>query len=470
MPTTTAFVPPTIGDEFVTAGATSNPFTGLTITTNDSATSTQLIESQQVPVFASDPALTDLGKITDSTGGGQAVSPTTFLEVNTIGAVPGDTVLKRLQFLAPKLSDGQSIEENIVLRTATSLTAGGPLNSNVASTTFNIDVVTAPNETGAVATQADNDTAISPFATMTVVDTDFKNTGTDTATIIVTDGSGTPTDADGTLTGAGLSKTGVGTYSIPNTVAPATLTALLQKLAFTPIAGAADKTTKFEVDVTDTKANLTHKDTTTSVLTKGTGNVNPPPGSLTVLDTTTGKTLPAPNPPTPFTGPVPGITSEYVNITPDNINISTTTPNWFLHSGSGEDAIDVSKGNGTNVLDGATGSNFLVGGTGNDTFYLDDRSASANIWSTVVGFHSGDDATVWGITAADFTITTADGKGAAGFTGLTWDFAAAGKPDAKLTLAGFSSADLTGKLAVSFGTTPDMPGLPGSHYMLIHAV
>ena len=44
---------------------------------------------------------------------------------------------------------------------------------------------------------------------------------------------------------------------------------------------------------------------------------------------------------------------------------------------------------GNNVVDGSTGSNFLVGGTGNDPFFVDDRNAAGAIWSTVSGFHSG---------------------------------------------------------------------------------
>ncbi len=89
-----------------------------------------------------------------------------------------------------------------------------------------------------------------------------------------------------------------------------------------------------------------------------------------------------------YPGPVSGVQTEYVNITPDNLNVSVSTPNWFLHTGGGEDAVAVSSG--TNVVDGGTGSNFLTGGTGTDTFFVDDRGPSAEIWSTVNNFHAGD--------------------------------------------------------------------------------
>jgi Ca2+-binding RTX toxin-like protein len=123
----------------------------------------------------------------------------------------------------------------------------------------------------------------------------------------------------------------------------------------------------------------------------------------------------------------------------------------------------VSKVNGSNVLDGGTGSNFLVGGSGNDTFFLDDRAASADIWSTVVNFHTGDSATIWGITQADFKLTWMNNQGAVGYKGLTGDFASAGHPDAKITLAGYSTADLSnGRLSLSYGS------VGGNNYLLVH--
>ncbi len=171
-----------------------------------------------------------------------------------------------------------------------------------------------------------------------------------------------------------------------------------------------------------------------------------------------------------YTGPVEGIQYQYINITTDNLNITATMANSFIHTGSGTDAIDVSAVGGNNVLDGSTGSNFLVGGSGNDTFFMDDRGATADIWSTVVGFHSGDNATVFGVTATDFTLNEYDNQGAIGYTGLDFCFTAAGKPTASLTLAGYSSADLSnGRLAMTYGTTADQPGSPGSTYMMIHA-
>ena len=176
---------------------------------------------------------------------------------------------------------------------------------------------------------------------------------------------------------------------------------------------------------------------------------------------------------TPYSGPVAGLTSELIAVTSDNINITAETPNVFISAdgGSGEDAIAVNHANGNNVLNGSTGSSFLYGGTGNDTFFVDDRNppAGSSIWSTVVGFHSGDAATIWGVTPSDFTLSWVDGQGATGYTGLTLHATAPGVPTASLTLAGFTSADLTdGKLTVSYGTTAASGGVPGSTYMYVH--
>ena len=167
------------------------------------------------------------------------------------------------------------------------------------------------------------------------------------------------------------------------------------------------------------------------------------------------------NGPTVYSGPVAGLQKEFINVTSDNLNVSVSSANWFIHTGSGNDAINVS--GGTNVLDGGTGSNFLVGGNGLDTFYVDDRNATTDIWSTVVGFHSGDATTLWGVTASDFNLAWIDGQGATGYTGLTLHASAANKPNASLTLTGYSQTDLTnGRLSVSFGN------VVGNNYMYVH--
>jgi serralysin len=185
--------------------------------------------------------------------------------------------------------------------------------------------------------------------------------------------------------------------------------------------------------------------------------------NFVILDTTTQVATTAPG--EAYIGPVAGLQQQYINVSSDSLNITAMVANTFIHSGSGMDAIDVSKVGGTNVLDGSTGSNFLVGGSGSDTYFVDDRGPKADIWSTVANFGTGDAVTIWGVTATDFHLAWLDGQGATGYTGLTLQATAATKPSAAMTLAGFTEADLgNGRLSVSFG---DLGG--GNTFMYIHA-
>ena len=72
------------------------------------------------------------------------------------------------------------------------------------------------------------------------------------------------------------------------------------------------------------------------------------PTAIAAFDTTTNKSVGVVG--QAYAGPVADLQNEYINITSHNLSVATATPNWFIHSGSGEDAIWVSSG--TNVLDG----------------------------------------------------------------------------------------------------------------------
>jgi hypothetical protein len=293
--------------------------------------------------------------------------------------------------------------------------------------------------------------AISPFRDITISDTNPHPI--DSAKITVSGG--------GTLAGAHLAAGPTGTIFTIAAETPDALTKDLESLTFTP--SQTSDTSTLSLAVTDGALSATA--TTTIIQTQPPA----PKGSshFTVIDQTTGQQTVSNG--EPYTGPVAGLDWQLIDVTPDKLNITASVPNAFIHTGSGDDAIDVSGVDGTNVLDGSTGSNFLSGGTGHDTFYVDDRAATQDIWSTVHGFHAGDDATVWGLTPNDFTITKADNVLPTS-PGLDFAITAAGKPNANLTLTGYSTADLTnGRLSVTFGHTPDLSNLPGSDYMLIHA-
>lgn len=118
------------------------------------------------------------------------------------------------------------------------------------------------------------------------------------------------------------------------------------------------------------------------------------------------------------------------------------------------------------MLNGGTGSNFLTGGTGPDTFFVDARNAQSPIWSTLVGFGTGDAATLWGINETIFDLKWFDGQGTPGYTGLTLEATVKGQPlpIANLTLSGYTKAALgNGTLAIKFENDP----ISGSNFMKI---
>lgn len=163
---------------------------------------------------------------------------------------------------------------------------------------------------------------------------------------------------------------------------------------------------------------------------------------------------------TVYSGPVSYLQQQLLYTGSDAVAISASQPNVFIHGGPSSDAIAVSSGQ--NVIDGGQGSNFLIGGTGTDTFFLDGRGGQVT-WDTLVNFHAGDQATVWGFDPANSNWTWAGVDGAAGYTGLTLR-ADLGGVASSITFAGLSTTDTT-RFAISTGTVSD-----GTPYLLISDV
>lgn len=188
-----------------------------------------------------------------------------------------------------------------------------------------------------------------------------------------------------------------------------------------------------------------------------TAPVTPPPAPVSICDGISGQAI-ADALSKAYSGPVAGIIKEYIDITSHSLNITANLAGLFIHTGSGNDAIAAHSG--TNVLDGGTGSNFLSGGAGADTFFVDARNAAADVWSTLAKMHSGDAATVWGVSGASWS----DNDGTAGYQGLTMHAKGANGVNASLTIAGMSSADMaTGKVSASFGRD----NTSGSDYLYV---
>ena len=166
-----------------------------------------------------------------------------------------------------------------------------------------------------------------------------------------------------------------------------------------------------------------------------------------------------------YTGPVNYLQWEYIWSSPDGVAIGASVDNFFLHGGSGDDAIAVHGGN--NVVDGGGGSNFLVGGTGadggTDTFFVDGRGG-VETWSSIVNFHRGDAVTVFGFTAGVSTLPFTASDGAAGYTGATIhsELSGAGTGvNGSVTFAGISLADAQTKFTISTGS------VGGANYLQI---
>ena len=190
------------------------------------------------------------------------------------------------------------------------------------------------------------------------------------------------------------------------------------------------------------------------------------PQNVAVHDNTTGTDLPDTS--SAYTGPVSGVASQNVNITPDNLNVTAKADNLFIKTGAGNDAVALH--GGTNVVDAGTGSNFLTSGGGFDTFFLDARNIPAAssaagpvpgaIWDTVQGFGHGDAVTLWGI-GPGTALAWQKNEGAVGHTGLTLHAITPNGATTSLTLAGI---DDKSHLALSYGQSG------GASYLYVKAV
>lgn len=160
-----------------------------------------------------------------------------------------------------------------------------------------------------------------------------------------------------------------------------------------------------------------------------------------------------------YSGPVARLSHQWIWRGTDPVTMYCEAPGTFVKGGPGGDAITVFSGD--NVIDGGQGSNFLTGGTGNDEFYLDGRGGQVT-WGTLVGFHPGDMATLWGFRAGTSTSSWAASDGAEGYRGATLhaDLAGGGGGGgtASVTFAGMGMAEAS-RLRVATGS------VQGNDYM-----
>ena len=172
------------------------------------------------------------------------------------------------------------------------------------------------------------------------------------------------------------------------------------------------------------------------------------------------------DPGTDYAGPVSYLRHQFIWPGSGGVAVRAGVPNVFLHGGPGADALTVT--GGTNVLDGGGGSNFLVGATGadggTDTFFVDCR-AGVETWSTIVNFHPGDSATIFGFHAGLSTRPYTALDGAVGYQGVTIHSEINGPGTGilgSMTFAGISQAVAKARFLVSEGRLPD-----GTGYLLV---
>ncbi len=119
----------------------------------------------------------------------------------------------------------------------------------------------------------------------------------------------------------------------------------------------------------------------------------------------------------PYTGSA-GLSNQMTWSSADSVAIAANGGSSDIVGGSASDGLQAL--GGVNVLDGEGGSNFFVGGTGagsQDYFYMDGRAGAT--WDTIVNFHSGDQAVLYGFNVGVSTLVVTPSDGAAGYTGVT---------------------------------------------------
>ena len=283
-----------------------------------------------------------------------------------------------------------------------------------------------------------------PFSALTLADVDAGQGATLTIRPL-NPGVGVLSGAlSGALSGPG---TVAGVFQQSGTLAA--LQAAARALLFTP---RTTGTTAFAVTLDDGAGGVVQDSTTSITVAAPIGYpverfpLSPDANFLTIVGGTQQAVLRGET----YHGPVSTLRSQFIYDGPNSIVIATEAPDVFIKSFSGTAAIRVSTGQ--NVIDAGQGSNFIIGGTGRDTFYLN-GSEGLVAWDTIVNFHAGDQVTLFGFVPGVSTYRWADNDGAAGYTGRTIHavLSGTGPVTASLTFAGATAAD-TARYGIGTGT------------------
>ncbi|HEY0207424.1 MAG TPA: hypothetical protein VGC15_25130 [Acetobacteraceae bacterium] len=408
------------------------PLTSLTLADPDAG---QVLSAQVVLSSAGDGLLTNLG-------GGQYEAASGRYQVSG----PADAVqaaLRGLIFVPTAHQLAFGAERVTTLAVQVSDGAGGTAAAAAGVVARGADTV--PTIGGAVTGQATTTTQGSlPLAGLTLADPDVGQL--ETLQVQVMPGLGR---LSGTL---GSYDPATGTYTAHGTVDA--LQADARALVFTP-AGAGDCTLAVTLD---DGAGGVARDAATTVRIQATADTAGVaqhflqlPGATFLANAGGQQTMLVGE---RYNGPVSYLQSQLIYDSAAPAVIVAHTDNTFIKSFSGFCAIQVA--GGRNVVDAGPGSNFIVGGAGDDTFFLNGGQGAVT-WDTITGFHPGDMVTLFGFHAGTSSFAWTDAEGAAGYTGRTIhaDLAGDGEITASLTFAGMTAAD-TGGYAVTTGMVGGM--------------
>ena len=264
------------------------------------------------------------------------------------------------------------------------------------------------------------------------------------------------------MTSAGLGSLDAAGHTFFATGSLSALQAAVQQLVFTSTAPGAET---FNVTLVDAAGGIVQDSSSRLLisasvdLTQAAQHFAPSPSASFLTATADGQRTLAQG--EAYQGPVNYLQSQYIYDGADPVVIVAQSPNVFVKNFVGSAAVALLSGQ--NVVDAGYGSNFMIGGTGSDVFFLN-GSVNTVTWNTIVGFHPGDIATLWGYHAGVSAYHWDDVAGAVGYTGRTLraDLLGNGNVTASLTFAGTAAAD-TNKYAITTGQ------VAGLNYMGIFA-
>ena len=374
---------------------------------------------------------------------------------NTGGADPASsTIIVRVVLLADGTVSGPATLQTH-LSAATADGAASRWSADVAST---VGVVVPPPPPGIsntwTAQKATTTLKVYPFGGITVTSDDPSRNGTLAITLQDASLGQLSSLAGGSLAPSGSTFTADGSLS--------QLQAIARQVVFTPAKPGLEYMT---VTVVDANGGTAQSSDTAVTITPSadTGHLaqhfETAPGMAFLTATADGQqTLGIGE---AYHGPVSYLQGQYVYDGTQSVAIKAQSPNVFVKNFVGDAAVALLSGQ--NVVDAVKGSNFLVGGTGTDVFYLDGRS-NAVTWNTIVGFHKGDIATLFGFHPGTSSYWWEESAGAPGYTGRTLraDLLGNGQVTASLTFAG-ADRSVTDGYAITTGQ------IQGIDYMTIFA-